>query len=69
MVSFGCEDKNKTPIPEERICPQCGEEIEVFTVKGRVIEDAVFTCGYVIREEAPILTVQDIQCPGDKKGG
>ncbi len=30
----GCEEKNKTPILEERICPNCGDEVEVFTVKG-----------------------------------
>lgn len=60
MVGFGCEDKNKTPIPEDRICPQCGGEVEVFVVKGRIVEDAVCECGYVIKAQAPIMTVQDI---------
>ncbi len=61
MVAFGCEDRNRTPIPEDRICPQCGRDIEVFLVKGRVIGDAPCACGYVIKAEAPILTGQDIQ--------
>ena len=60
MVAFGCEDKNKTPIPEERICPQCGGEIEVFLIKGRVMEDTACGCGYVIKAEGSIYTVQDI---------
>lgn len=24
MTAFGCEDKNRTPVPEDRICPECG---------------------------------------------
>lgn len=40
MIAYGCEESNKVPIPEDRICPQCGEDIEVFVSKGRVIEDA-----------------------------
>lgn len=52
-VIDGCEAKFKTPVPEERTCPQCGSEIEVFTVKGRVVEDAVCECGYVIRAQEP----------------
>lgn len=57
MIAFGCEDKYRTPVPEERICPDCGEEIEVFVSRGRVIEDSVCACGYVIKAEDPIITV------------
>lgn len=51
MIASGCEDKDKTPVPEDRICPQCGEEVEVFVVKGRIWEDAVCTCGYVMKAQ------------------
>lgn len=54
MEQFGCEDKNKTPILEERICPKCGKNIEVFISRGRVMEDAVCDCGYVVKEEEPV---------------
>ena len=52
-VLDGCEGAFKTPIPEERICPQCGKEIEVFTVNGRVVEDTACECGYVIKADEP----------------
>ena len=52
-VLDGCEGAFKTPIPEERICHQCGKEIEVFTVKGRVVEDTACECGYVIKADEP----------------
>jgi len=47
----GCEEKNKTPILEERICPHCGDEVEVFSVKGRLIDDFTCSCGYVFQKE------------------
>ena len=55
MIAFGCEDKNKTPIPEERTCPQCGREIEVFLSQGRVIEDTACECGYVIKDRKSVV--------------
>lgn len=54
-VMDGCESKHITPIPEERTCPVCGEAIEVITRKGRIIEDAECTCGYVIKAEEQIV--------------
>ncbi len=57
MEPFGCEEKNKTPVPEERVCPQCGREIEVFLSKGRIMEDAVCECGYVIKAQEQIHTM------------
>ena len=32
MIAFGCEDKNRSPIIEDRVCPKCGGDIEVFFV-------------------------------------
>ena len=49
----GCEAKYRTPVPEDRICPKCGKPIEVFTVRGRVTEDAECECGYVIKADDP----------------
>ena len=51
-VMDGCEAKFITPVPEERKCPRCGEDVEVFTRKGRIIEDSVCPkCGFVICAE------------------
>ncbi len=50
-VLDGYKSAFKTTVPEEGTCPQCGREIEVFTVKGRVVEDAACECGYVIKAE------------------
>lgn len=47
----GCEAKFKTPVPEERICPVCGETVEVFTRRCRIIEDSACDCGYVFKAE------------------
>jgi NADH pyrophosphatase NudC (nudix superfamily) len=38
-------DKLKTPIPEIRLCPECGEEIEIFSTDT---EMACENCGFVI---------------------
>ena len=50
-VMDGCEAQFTTPIPEERTCPKCGEIVEVFTRKGRIIEDTTCTCGHVFHAE------------------
>lgn len=58
----GCEAKYRTPMPEERTCPKCGKTMEVFTVRGKVYEDAVCDCGYVIKAEepdSPVVTKKD----------
>ncbi len=47
----GCESKYRTPVPEDRVCPVCGKEVEVFTNRGRIVEDAVCPCGYVFKAE------------------
>ena len=59
MIAFGCEDKNRSPIIEVRICPKCGRDIEVFLLGGRIMEDAVCECGYVIEAQEAILKVTD----------
>lgn len=57
MIPFGCEDKNRTPDLETRICPICGSEMDVFILRGRVMEDSICDCGYVIKEEEQIAAV------------
>lgn len=52
-VLGGCEEKYKTPVLEERICPQCGAEVEVFASKGRIVEDSACECGYVFQAQQP----------------
>ncbi len=50
----GCESKYRTPVPEERTCPVCGKEVEVFTSRGRIVEDSACSCGYVFETEEAI---------------
>ena len=51
-VMDGCEAKFVTPVPEERKCPVCGEDVEGFTRKGRIIEDSTCPkCGHVLTAE------------------
>lgn len=59
-IMDGCESKHRTPVLEERICPDCGNEVEVFTVRGRILEKAVCTCGYTFEPEEilPLKTEQ-----------
>lgn len=46
-----CEAQFATPVPEERTCPKCGATVEVFTRKGRIIEDTTCSCGHVIKAD------------------
>ena len=58
-VLDGCEAKFRTAVPEDRTCPKCGKEVEVFTIKGRITEDVVCDCGYVFKaEETPSPMVE-----------
>ena len=50
-IMDGCEAKHKTPTLEERTCPACGETVEGFTRRGRIIEDTACDCGYVFKAE------------------
>lgn len=55
-VMDGCEGKYKTPVLEERKCPKCGRDVEVFTRGGKIVEDSTCECGYVFKaeEEQPL---------------
>ena len=50
-VLDGCESQYRTPVPEDRTCPVCGKIVEVFTLKGKIREDAACECGYVFKAE------------------
>ncbi|MBQ9950822.1 MAG: hypothetical protein IJO98_01585 [Clostridia bacterium] len=56
MTIDGCEARHATPVLEERICPECGDIVEVFTRKGRIIADCHCDCGHVFPEEEQIFT-------------
>ncbi|MBR6767397.1 MAG: hypothetical protein IKM02_05545 [Clostridia bacterium] len=58
MTIDGCEARHATPVLEEKTCPACGEIVEVFTRKGRIVSESACDCGYVFQEEAPVFTRQ-----------
>ena len=66
MVLEGCQSKSKEISIEERICPQCGHEIEIFSVDT---EAACEHCGFVIYNDQ-LSCVQWCkyarQCVGDR---
>ena len=64
-VAMGCEENRKTPKLEERVCPQCGEAVEVFTRDGRLVDDFACECGFVFRAEAPLDTRPDPSKKGE----
>ena len=57
-IMDGCEAQHKTPILEERTCPTCGANVEVFTRRGRIIEDTPCDCGYVFKAEEQLEAQQ-----------
>lgn len=44
MVFEGCQGKPRTPTIHEKICPNCGSVIELFSIDTEV---ACETCGFV----------------------
>ena len=44
MLMDGCQGKPRTPTLHEKICPQCGSIIEIFSIDTEV---ACETCGFV----------------------
>ncbi len=58
----GCEEKYRTPVPEDRICPNCGKEVEVFTIKGRIAEESKCECGYTFEVEPALVTEPRKEC-------
>ena len=72
-VLDGCDSKYRTPVSEDRICPKCGEEVEVFTVRGRVVEETSCSCGYVFQEAVTAIitairkrreVIESLEVPG-----
>ena len=44
MIMIGCQAKPRTPTIIEKICPQCGNEIELFSVDTQMPCEH---CGFV----------------------
>ena len=65
MILDGCQGKSRTPTIEEKICPQCGHTIEIFSTDTEV---ACENCGFVVYNDA-LSCVQWCkyarQCVGD----
>ena len=49
MIMDGCQGKPRTPTIEEKICPNCGSTIEVFSTDTEV---ACENCGFVVYNDA-----------------
>ena len=66
MIYEGCQGKPRTPTIHEKICPQCGEIIELFSVDTEV---ACEKCGFVAYNDT-LSCVQWCkyakQCVGDE---
>ena len=45
MIMDGCQGKPRTPTIEDRICPNCGNPIEIFSTDTEVACDK---CGFVV---------------------
>ncbi len=45
MILQGCQSKSKEITIEDRICPQCGHEVEIFSVDTEAVCE---NCGCVI---------------------
>ena len=65
MIMQGCQGKPQIGVME-KVCPQCGREIEIFTVDTQAVCE---NCGYVIYNDA-LTCVQWCkyarQCFGDE---
>ena len=44
MIMHGCQAKPKTPTIIEKVCPQCGHEIELFSIDTQM---ACEHCGFI----------------------
>ena len=44
MIMIGCQAKPRTPTIIEKVCPQCGHEIELFSIDTQM---ACEDCGFV----------------------
>ena len=65
MIMDGCQGKPRTPTIEEKICPNCGSTVEVFSTDTEVVCE---NCGFVVYNDA-LSCVQWCkyarQCVGD----
>ena len=66
MTMHGCQARPKTPKIIEKICPQCGHEIEMFSIDTQM---ACENCGFVAYNDT-LSCVQWCQyarkCVGDE---
>ena len=44
MITGGCQGKPRTPTIQEKVCPQCGSLIEMFSIDTQM---ACEKCGFV----------------------
>jgi ribosomal protein S27AE len=49
MIMEGCQGKPRTPTLEEKVCPNCGNIIEIFSIDTEVACDK---CGFVAYNNA-----------------
>ncbi len=45
MILQGCQSKSKEITIQDKICPRCGHEVEIFSVDTEAVCE---NCGYVI---------------------
>ena len=66
MITGGCQGKPKTPTIQEKICPKCGNLIEMFSIDTQM---ACEKCGFVAYNDT-LSCVQWCeyarQCVGDE---
>jgi transcription initiation factor IIE alpha subunit len=60
-VMDGCEGSTKTWVLEEKECPECGQPLEYYTSRGRIVEDVTCSCGYVLKAQ------ERVPFPNEKK--
>ena len=67
MMMFGCQGRDHTPTLAVKICPSCGNEVEVFSTDTSVDCEC---CGFTVYNDA-ISCVQWCQyartCVGDEE--
>ena len=49
MILGGCQGKPRTPTIQEKICPQCGSVIELFSIDTQM---ACEKCGFIAYNDA-----------------
>ena len=66
MIMSGCQGKPRTPTILDKVCPQCGHEIEMFSTDTEVVCE---NCGFVAYNDT-LSCVQWCkyarQCVGDE---